>query len=553
MEVLRPVRLARVVTTCLAALGTLVVGAAALAQDLPAALSERMQILAADGAAGTRPLIVFFDGGPDETDSTEGRAIADAFLREGVDVALVDAASGGAESVLAPQDVAAVLSALAASPQANGYDAGRIFALGRGVGGAALTKMLLDPSPLAGEGQDLSLLAGAFSLNADLSALLPPPGDPPSVQVPAPQLAVDPAGLPRLLLLTRDRGPPAFAISARRLAKGLRAVGAPFANDIVLPRSAAVVSWGRSDVAYHVILDAVGAKALPQRLVDQLEAEYRAKAPAFSNDRIWESGVAVERRAIDEAFLKSFGWLYADRLELLRAFPLDVYYSVDLLDYIDTLPEDVAGQGDHLELTNVRGQRMDLTREQLERIRPLLVIGIDDEPNLFRIAAGYQTRMDFSWMDPGPGPRPWLIRPLGAFLYVPDPAAAEEVFPVLNTTTRFSLITGGLRWHEASPFTPLSDLAAPAREMLLSSGCTECHAFRGVGGLGYHISAFSGMPEAGLALPLMDYPRTVMERFLFDQKAVAQRIGVNAVPLDAALSQALYDLMREEAGIGAEQ
>ncbi len=554
MATKRPASLALAVVTIMMVAVVSVGSNAAIAQDLPGGLSERVQMLAADGPAGTRPLLVFFDGGPDATDATKGRAIADAFLREGVDVALVDAASSGeAGGNFTPSDIAAVLAFVATSSEAQGRDRSRTFALGRGAGGAALATALLDPSYMAAEGRDASLLAGAFSLNADLSALLMPPADPPTAEAPVAALATDPAGLPRLVLLTRDGGPRAFAISARRLAKGLRAAGAPHANDIVLPRNSAVEAWGRSDVAYHVILDAIGAKTLPQRLTDQLEAELRAKAPAFNNDRIWESGVTVEKHAIDEAFLKSFGWLYADRLELLRAFPLESFYSVDLLDYLDRLPESVAGRGDHLALTNVRGQRMDLTREQLQRIRPRLVIGIDDERNLFRFAAAYQTRRDYSWMDPGQGPRPWLIRPLGAFLYVPDEADAREVFPVLNTTSRFSLITAGLRWQEADPFEPFSDLAAPTRQMLRRSGCTECHAFRDVGGLGYHIGALSGQPESGLALPLMDYPPAVLERFLFDQKAVAQRIGVNAVPLDRALSEALHDLVREEAGITARQ
>ncbi len=551
--VLGPVSLARAAVLALMAAGALIGSNSAIAQDLPAGLSERVEMLTADQPTGARPLLVFFDGGPDATDATEGRAIADAFLREGVDVALVDAASTGeAGGSFAPSDIAAVLSFVATPSLAEGRNWSGTFALGRGTGGAALAATLLDPPHLAAEGHAPSLLAGAFSLNADLSALLPPPADPPTTQALAAPPA-DPAGLPRIILLTRDGGPRALAISARRLTKALRAAGAPYASDIVLPRNSAVEAWGRSDVAYHVILDAIGAKALPQRLADQLEAESRAKAPAFNNDRIWESGVAVERHAIDETFLKSFGWLYADRLELLRAFPLESYYSVDLLDYLEQLPEDVAGRGDHLALTNVRGQRMDLTREQLQRIRPRLVIGIDDERNLFRFAVAYQTRRDYSWMDPGAGPRPWLVRPLGAFLYVPDEDNAREVFPVLNTTSRFSLITAGLRWQEADPFEPLFDLAAPTRQMLRRSGCTECHAFRDVGGLGYHIGAFSGQPESGLALPLMDYPPVVLERFLFDQKAVAQRIGVNAVPLDRALSEALHNLVREEAGIASQQ
>jgi hypothetical protein len=171
---------------------------------------------------------------------------------------------------------------------------------------------------------------------------------------------------------------------------------------------------------------------------------------------------------------------------------------------------------------------------------------MDDERNLFRISAAYRTGRDYSWLDGSGATRPWLMRMLGGFLYAPDDAGGG-LFPRINTTTRFGLVSGSFRWQAEDPLGPLSDLPPPARDTLVTSGCMECHAFRGAGGLGYHIGAFSGVPEAGLGLPLTDYPAQVMERFLFDQESVAARMGVVPVPLERDHAEALRKIIAQEA------
>ncbi len=496
------------------------------AEAAPDGLADRVQMFPAEQAGA--PIVLFVDGGADTVDASGGATISRALSESGVNVGLVETEAAGREPGEAARDIAVLLPGLAES-FGNGGDPGSLFLLGRGEGGAAVAGLILEGSQPG--------VAGAVTLNADLEAARASAAD-----------RSDYSRLPPTLLLMRDGGPREFAISARRLGKALRAGGAPHVNDIVFPRDPRATPWGRYDLPFHLILDFVGASRLPQQLSDQLQAEYRAKSPAFSNDDVWAGEAAVEEYPIDRAFMRSMGWLFADRSELLRALPLERYFAVDLLDHLDTLPASTAGSGDYLVVTNVRGERMHFTREELQRARPKLVIGMDDERNLFRISAAYRTGRDYSWLDGSDGTRPWLVRMLGGFLHAPGDAGAA-LFPRIKTTTRFGLVSGSFRWQAEDPLQPLSDLSPQARETLVTSGCMECHAFRGAGGLGYHIGAFSGVPEAGLGLPLTDYPALVMERFLFDQENVAARMGVVPVPLEREHAQALREIIaREVAG-----
>lgn len=531
--------------------GVLLGGAGGFAAEPPSP-SHQLRFFGSKEAGDAQPLILFLDGGPDAGDPAEGSEIARALAQHGVNVALIEPPEPRGDRHAAGRMLASAVALAAKSSARLGSDPRRIYCLGRGWGAEVVASVVLDPSYLSAVGHDRSAIAGAMTLNADLTALLPladrlkdeeRPGAGAGVAVSASLPMREEVRVPRLLFITQHGGPRDFAISARRLANALRGAAVPFANDVIDPHYQAPIPWGSRDISLHLLLQFVGAKPLLQTISDRLLVEYRAKAvPISDNEQIWEGGAKVEAHPIDAEFIASLELVFAERLELLDAFPLQRYQAVDLLDYLASLPEEVVGKGDHLVVTSIRGETLYLTREQLEQTRPRLVIGIDDERNLFRLAIGYLGPRDYSWIDDAGRPRPWLVRPVGAFLHVPG----ERRGTVL-TTTRFGLNAASFRWVADDPLAPMADLSPKVRATMAAATCMQCHAFRGIGGGGHHLGAFTRTTEAGIALPLEDYPSHVMEQFLFDQESVAAMMGTVPVPMDQEMISVLHSVISQEA------
>jgi hypothetical protein len=509
---------------------------------------QEMRFFEAKGEGDSHPLIVFLDGGPDSVDPTEGSDIGRALAERGVNVALISMPV--TERREAARVLASALAFAAKSAAQLNSDPKRIFCLGRGWGGAVAATVVLDPSYLAAMKQSPSLLAGVVTLNADLTSVLPfaVPVQAGEREAAAGVLASlpdkDGPRPPPVLSITQHGSPGAFAVSARLLANALQETGDRIANDIIDPHYRAPLPWGDRDITSHLLLDFVGAETTLKTVSDRFFVEYRAKAsPLSDNDAIWEGAAKIEQHPIDAGLMATLERMFAERLELLDAFPLHHYYAVDLLEYLDSHPQEEVGSGDYLITTSIRGESIYLTRKQLEQNRPQLVIGIDDERNLFRLTVGYVGPRDYSWIDDGGKPRPWLVRPLGAFLYVPGGGLETEMG---GTSARFALNEDSFRWVAEDPLAPLADLSPPARAALAGGACIQCHAFRGIGGGGHHIGAFSREAEAGLALPLEDYPKEVMERFLYDQEAVAAMMGTVPVPMDDETISLLHDIIAQE-------
>jgi hypothetical protein len=123
----------------------------------------------------------------------------------------------------------------------------------------------------------------------------------------------------------------------------------------------------------------------------------------------------VRSYPVDERFVKMLLLIFRSRQEELLEWPLKQYHAIDLFAYLDALPKDLVGEGDHIILTNVRGERQVWTREQIERFKPVIVIGLDGEKNLFRLSGFYHMQQEYSWK-PG-GPSPLLTMALGAFIH----------------------------------------------------------------------------------------------------------------------------------------
>jgi hypothetical protein len=202
-------------------------------------------------------------------------------------------------------------------------------------------------------------------------------------------------------------------------------------------------------------------------------------------------------------------------------------------------------------VTNVDGERLVLPREQIEKYRPVIVIGIDDEKNLFRFSSFYRMRQEYSWKS-GPQP-PLLALPLGAFIYFLDPPPRELV----AQSWHFGLTEESFRRLKNDPLEAIRHLPKTVEEALtFRNGCVYCHSFRGVGSRSHHVDAITGKPHGGFALPLESYPSEVWRAFMFDQANVAKKMGATPNVVSDAARQELFDLVersRTEHGAGSKR
>jgi hypothetical protein len=191
----------------------------------------------------------------------------------------------------------------------------------------------------------------------------------------------------------------------------------------------------------------------------------------------------------------------------------------------------------------MRGESQYFTREVLEKTRPVIVVGLDDEDNLYRVFTFYRLNRAYSWIK-GEEPMPMMIRPLGAFLHFRTPPPED----VRNATfAPFGLDATSFRWVEKDPLAPVRSLTGGLSEAMVGpQGCLKCHAFRGAGARAHHALADSGEPYGAFALPLEEYPTDVLRRFLFEQEKVARSFGVVPLPVEPKVARELFDVVERE-------
>jgi hypothetical protein len=228
------------------------------------------------------------------------------------------------------------------------------------------------------------------------------------------------------------------------------------------------------------------------------------------------------------------------RYELQEWPPLETFHAIDLFDYVDSLPPEKRGEGGYLITTNVRNEKQFWKRDQIEPYRPVIVIGLDGEKNVFRVGLFYRANRQYTWKD-GPQP-PLMARPLGAFIYfLKEPPEELRLQAAQNALTEnsFKLFAG-------DPLAGLKNLRKDLYETVtFANGCVFCHSVGGVGSRSHHVTASSGAPYGGFALPLESYPPGVWKSFIFDQEKVARKIGASPNVVAEGARQALYEFVNK--------
>jgi hypothetical protein len=222
----------------------------------------------------------------------------------------------------------------------------------------------------------------------------------------------------------------------------------------------------------------------------------------------------------------------------LLAWPLEQFHAVDLFAYLALLPPEQVGRGDYLIVTNVRNEKQFWKRQEIEPYKPVIVVGIDEERNLFRLGTFSHALREYSWK-PGPRP-PMMARPLGAFIYFLE-EPPRQLWP---HPSHYALTQDSFRLVERDPLASLREVPVGVYETLtFRNGCVYCHTFGGVGSQSHHILASTGAPHGGFALALEAYPPEVWKEFVFNQVEVAKKIGASPNLVDEGLRPVLHHLV----------
>ena len=419
-------------------------------------------------------LLIFVHGGfwllPDD-EYRIGPSLAENLVKDGVAVALVRYRLAPAHRHPAQaQDIAAAVARLAKDADKYGFDAKRIFLSGHSAGGHLASLIALDKSYLEDHKLAGITMAGVISLSGlyDLA---------PSWSVSSNQKAATEktfgndgpllkraspihharAEAPPFLIISAFADFPGFALDARRFADALRAAGAKKVHQHMFKGAdhfSIVKLDDENNAVRRTLLGFMGVKAYPEHLAALVEAKRRWADPPYSTQPFWKHEKLVRSYPIDERFMKMLAFIYRDRQDELQEWPLKQFHALDLVAFLNALPKGQSGEGDYVALVNVRGERQVWQRKQIDAYKPVIVIGVDDEKNLFRFSTFYRMFHEYSWK-PGAQPPP-LTMTLGAFIYFLEPPPKE----LAAQSWHFGLTENSFRRLKEDP-------------LKAHSGCTE--------------------------------------------------------------------------------
>lgn len=504
------------------------------------------------------PLLIFVHGGfwlLTDDDYRIGTKVADALVREGVAVALIRYRI----ATLAPhpgqaEDVAAGVSLLVHEAQRYGYDPSRIFLAGHSAGGHLASLVALDPSYLEKYRVSSKSLAGVISFSGlyDLtpkwtvsenqrSATEKSFGKDPAVLKQASPITHTRADAPPFLLLTAQSDFPGFLQDAKQFTDALNRAGHRLAERWIVEghdHFSLLNLTDRLNEARLLLLDFLRVAPPPREYAMFVDAKRRWRNPIHSTLPLWRHEKLVRSHEVDRRFVSRLVVIYGNLRHELQEWPLQTFHAIDLFEFIDGLPPEKVGRGGYLVTTNIRNEKQFWKREQIESYKPVIVIGLDEEKNLFRLGVFYRALREYSWKT-GPQP-PMMARPLGAFIHFlkePPPEMALQA-------AQFALTEDSFRLTATDPLAGLGDLSQDLYQTVTArNGCVYCHSLRGLGSRSHHVVAATGVAHGGEALALESYPPEVWRKFIFDQVNVAKKIGASPNVVSEEARQPLFELV----------
>jgi acetyl esterase/lipase len=512
----------------------------------------------------TPPLLVFMLGGlwsmPDDNYAI-GPALGDEMQREGVAVAIVRfALADGYKFDRCARDLALLVARLADRHAEFGFDGRRIILGGHGPGAVLASMLGIHSRYFADAAFDRSRIAGVVAQRGvyDLSdaAMADHPlrtfyqwgaGATADERRAISLIEHATAAAPRFLLLAGGSDLAGFAQDARAMARALERAGHRDTQSYIVPDRDGRTLANFSGAGNH-LTSLVTAFIRGDAVPEPIEGSWAVKQiwqrqPPLSSEPFWADERVVKSHPVTDRFKSMMPRVFDQQIAELGAYPGKVYHAIDLDAWLTAQEAARIGRGEFLTITNVRGERLFLSRTDIAAARPQVVVGLDDERNLFRLAVWYRLKNQYSWR-PEKAPLPKMIRPVGAFLYFPEdpPPGARN-----GTGAAFGLTIDSFRLTTTDPLARVRDVPAEVAPVLMGEvGCLTCHSFRSAGARSFHVKAEDAKPHGGCAFALEEYPADVWRRFLYDQKAVAETIGVNPLVVAEPAATLLHNLVAAE-------
>jgi hypothetical protein len=260
---------------------------------------------------------------------------------------------------------------------------------------------------------------------------------------------------------------------------------------------------------------------------NMLKAYKAWEHPLISYEEFYEKPDLISTQAMSDTLKRIIGAHYDKAPHQMAQWAFEDYTSFNLLAYRDL----VAPGKRYATIRNVREQVIFLDLEKYAPYEPEIVLGVDDEANLYQMAWFYQTLAMYSWL---PGQQNISVRLLGPFLYFRKELDMDLGVPLL---LRSALSLEGITFSDEDPLKPIETYPEHIQRVItVENKCIYCHEIEGFGGRYHHIDAMTMEPQGGIALPLVEYPPEVMNAFLFDQVNTAKKIGMTPNPLKESVA-----------------
>ena len=499
--------------------------------------------------AAASTLFVFLQGNdPSEPDEHIAFAseVGATFQRRGIDVAAITF-QVSPEAPLR-DCAAAVASAIAEVDKGGKYT--RVTLAGRGVGAWAAAMLALDRRFFDDAKLDAKKITGVIGMRGtyDLhdAELEGHPDRVSYVQAAPDRKEASPIAFlrpdaPPFLLIEGGNDTAIWPKLDRKFALALEKQGVDVERFIVPFRDQhSLTHWtGANNDLGEVVVNFVNAGLKPLDADSgalELQQRWNAHAPLDVKEFRADAS-KLHTYPVDAAFKKTTDILFARYPYVLNQLAGKTYEAVDLSTWLASRPEAEVGKGDWLTVSNGRGEQLYYTRAQIEDLKPVIVVGLDDEPNPYKLFGYYRLKHAYSWKK-GEEPMPLMIRPLGAFLHFQKPVP-EGLGN--RTYAQFGLTPQSFKWTATDPLAAVEDLPATIKPTMIGEqGCLKCHAFRGAGAKSHHMASATGETYGAFALGLEEYPPEVLRRFLYEQDDVARGFDVTPLHVQKPVADELY-------------